>query len=273
MLAAIPFPIIDPVALSLGPVVIRWYSLAYIGGILLGWLYLRHLVGRSDLWPNEPPLSRADTDDIMVWAAFGIILGGRIGYVLFYDPAGFAADPFSIFAVWRGGMSFHGGFAGTVIALILFAWRRGVPVRTVGDIVAASSCFGLFFGRIANFINGELYGRITDVPWAMVFPQGGPMPRHPSQLYEAALEGVVLFVLLRLATHRFGALGRPGLVTGLFFLCYGLFRVAVEFFRMPDSHIGFVAGGLTMGIILSLPMIPIGLGFIALARGTPERPA
>jgi len=273
MLLAIPFPVVDPVAVDFGVIVIRWYSLAYIAGIVLGWLYLKRLVARADLWPGPPPLGRADTDDILVWAAFGIILGGRVGYVLFYDPARFLAEPMSAFAVWEGGMSFHGGFAGTVLAIILFSWRRGIPMLTVGDLVAASTCFGLLFGRLANFINGELYGRVTEMPWAMVFPHGGPEARHPSQLYEAALEGMVLFLILRFATHRRGALGRPGLVTGLFFLFYGLFRIAVEFVRMPDVQIGFLAGGLTMGMMLSLPMLPIGLGFLLYALRGRERRA
>ena len=270
MLFALPFPAIDPVAIAIGPLAIRWYSLAYIGGIFIGWIYLKRMIARANLWPGEAPLSRNDAEDVLVWAALGIIFGGRIGYVLFYDPARILADPLSALKVWEGGMSFHGGFLGVIIALAIFARRRGVSPLSLGDLAAAAAPIGLFFGRLANFINGELYGRVSDVPWAMVFPGGGPLPRHPSQLYEAALEGLVLFVILRLATHVFGALGRPGTVTGLFFVFYGLFRFTVEFFRMPDVHIGFLAGGLTMGMVLSLPMIPIGLGFIAYARRKTE---
>lgn len=266
MLLALPFPMIDPVAIEVGPLVVRWYSLAYLAGIFIGWLYLKRLVARRDLWPGGVPLSRDDAEDVLVWAAFGIILGGRIGYVLFYDPARFLAEPLSVLALWQGGMSFHGGFAGTILAIVIFAKRRKVPVLSIGDLVAAATPFGLFFGRLANFVNGELYGRATDVPWAFVFPGAGPDPRHPSQLYEAALEGVALFLILRIATHRYGALGRPGTVTGLFFIFYGLFRTAVELVRMPDAHIGFLAGGLTMGMVLSLPMVPVGIAFVAMAR-------
>ncbi|VAW12612.1 Prolipoprotein diacylglyceryl transferase [hydrothermal vent metagenome] len=266
MLSVLTFPAIDPVAIAIGPVAIRWYSLAYIGGIFIGWMYLKRLVARASLWSGAAPLSKDDAEDVLIWAAIGIIFGGRIGYVLFYDPARILSDPLSAFKVWEGGMSFHGGFLGVIIALLIFARRRGISPLCLGDLAATAAPIGLFFGRLANFINGELYGRVTDVPWAMVFPGAGPLPRHPSQLYEAALEGLVLFIALRIATHVFGALGRPGMVTGLFFVGYGLFRFFVEFFRMPDLHIGFLAGGLTMGMILSLPMIPIGLGFIAYAR-------
>lgn len=269
MIFALPFPAIDPVAIDFGPLVIRWYSLAYIGGILLGWLYLRRLVATARLWNGPAPVSRENVDDIIVWAAFSIILGGRIGYVFFYDFGRFWVDPLSALALWQGGMSFHGGFAGVVVAVAIFSWRRGLPLLTVGDIVAASGTFGLFFGRIANFINAELYGRVTDVPWAIVFPGGGPEPRHPSQLYEAALEGIALFVIIRIATHAYGALARPGTAIGLFFVAYGVFRFAIEFVRMPDAHIGFLSFGLTMGMILSLPMIPVGLAFLAYARRNP----
>jgi len=273
MLFALPFPIIDPVAIAIGPLAIRWYSLAYIAGIFLGWMYLKRMIARADLWPGEAPMSRDDGEDVLVWAALGVILGGRMGYVLFYNPAKIFSDPLSIFKVWEGGMSFHGGFIGVIVGLLLFARRRGIEPLTLGDLAAAAAPIGLFFGRLANFINAELYGRVTDVPWAMVFPGAGPEPRHPSQLYEAALEGLVLFFILRLATHRFNALARPGMAIGIFFAGYGLFRFIVEFYRMPDPHIGFLAGGLTMGMILSLPMIPIGLGFIAYARRRAEKGA
>lgn len=270
MLFVLPFPTIDPVLIEFGPLAIRWYSLAYIGGIFLGWLYLRKLLGQEHLWaekaPPRAPIDRQGLDDLLVWAAFGIILGGRIGYVLFYDFARFLDDPTSIFAVWQGGMSFHGGFAGTILAIFVFAKKNKMSPLAIGDLVAVAAPIGLFFGRLANFINAELYGRVSDVPWAMVFPGGGPEPRHPSQLYEAALEGLVLFVLLRIATHKYFALQRPGFVIGLFFCLYGLFRFAIEFVRLPDAHIGFLTGGLTMGMALSLPMIPIGLAIIAFSR-------
>ncbi len=207
-----------------------------------------------------------DLDDFLRWAVVGIIAGGRIGYALFYKPAVYLDDPLAFLRLWEGGMSFHGGMAGTVVAMALFARRRGIPALSLFDVIAASATFGLFFGRIANFINAELYGRVSDVPWAVVFPGGGPAPRHPSQLYEAALEGFVLFLVLRLLTHRAGALRHPGLVGGTFVAGYGLARFTVEFARQPDAHIGFVSGFLTMGMILSLPMIAIGLAVVIWAR-------
>jgi phosphatidylglycerol:prolipoprotein diacylglycerol transferase len=265
-LASLPFPAIGPVALDIGGFEIRWYALAYIGGILLGWFYVLRLLARDRLWGGEAPVSRQTIDDLLVWAALGIILGGRLGYVLFYNSAYYLDHPLEIAALWRGGMAFHGGLAGVVIAVIGFARARRAPLLTLGDLMAAATPFGLLFGRLANFVNGELYGRPSAAPWGIVFPGGGPEPRHPSQLYEALLEGVVLFAILRIATHRFGALGRPGFVFGLFVLFYGTFRIIAEMFRMPDPQIGFLPGGLTMGIALSAPMIPIGLVFIWISR-------
>jgi len=270
------FPQIDPVALSLGPIAIRWYGLAYLAGILLGWRYGRRLIANDRLWdrssPNggQAPMTPIDFDDLLVWATLGIILGGRLGYVLVYKPAEYLADPLAAFKVWEGGMSFHGGLLGTILAILLFARNRNIPVLSLLDVAAASVPFGLFFGRIANFINGELYGHPATVPWAMVFPGSGPLPRHPSQLYEAALEGIALFVILRILTHLFGSLRYPGLTGGAFVAGYGLARIIVEFFREPDAHLGYLAGGfVTMGMILSLPMVAVGLGAIgyALARG------
>ena len=197
-----------------------------------------------------------------MWVALGIIVGGRLGYVAFYNASYYLAHPLEIAFLWQGGMAFHGGLAGVIVAVIVFTRVKQVPLLSLGDLVAAATPIGLFFGRLANFVNGELFGRVSDVPWAMVFPGGGPEPRHPSQLYEAALEGLVLFVILRIATHRFSALTHPGLTTGLFIACYGIFRIIAELFRMPDAHIGFLSGGLTMGIALSAPMIPIGLIFV-----------
>jgi phosphatidylglycerol:prolipoprotein diacylglycerol transferase len=264
---AVPFPNIDPIALELGPLAIRWYGLAYLAGILLGWFYARRLIANAALWGGRAaPMTLLDLDDFLLWAVVGIIAGGRIGYALFYKPAVYLDDPLAFLRLWEGGMSFHGGMAGTVVAMALFARRRGIPVLSLFDVIAASATFGLFFGRIANFINAELYGRVSDVPWAVVFPGGGPAPRHPSQLYEAALEGVVLFLVLRLLTHRAGALRYPGLAGGTFVAGYGLARFTVEFARQPDAHIGFVSGFLTMGMILSLPMIAIGLAVVIWAR-------
>ncbi|MCB1500688.1 MAG: prolipoprotein diacylglyceryl transferase [Bauldia sp.] len=259
-LFAIPFPTIDPVLVEVGPFAIRWYALAYIVGIFLGWWYAKRLVRNPSIWgPAGSPMTPADIDDFVVWCAVGIILGGRIGYVLFYDFPLFAANPAEIFALWHGGMSFHGGFLGTVLAMVIFSRVRKIPTWSLIDVIAPSVTFGLFLGRLANFINGELYGRATDVPWAMVFPGGGPEPRHPSQLYEALLEGVVLFAVLRLLTNRFGKLQHPGFVSGAFATGYGLARTFVEFFREPDIQIGYLAGGLTMGMILSIPMILAGI--------------
>ena len=256
---AVPFPNIDPIALELGPLAIRWYGLAYLTGILLGWFYARALATNAALWVGKSaPMTPAELGDFLLWAVVGIIVGGRIGYAVFYQPAAYLADPLAFFRLWEGGMSFHGGMAGTIIAMALFARRRGIAALSLFDVIAASATFGLFFGRIANFINAELFGRVSDVPWAVVFPGGGPQPRHPSQLYEALLEGVVLFLILRLLTHKAGALRYPGVVAGAFIAFYGLARFAVEFVRQPDAHIGFIAGFLTMGMILSLPMVAIG---------------
>ena len=260
----IPFPAFDPILFQIGPFAIRWYALAYIVGILGGWLYARAIIRNTSLWNGPPPLTVADYDDFVLWVTLGIILGGRIGYVLFYNPAYFAAHPAYIVKLWQGGMSFHGGFLGCVLAVILFARRRGIPILSLGDITCAVGPIGLFLGRIANFINGELWGRPADVPWAMIFPGGGPVPRHPSQIYEAMLEGFVLFMVLA-TMMRAGALKRPGLIAGAFALGYGIARSFSELFREPDPQLGFLWGGLTMGMILSLPLMFAGIAFIAAA--------
>jgi phosphatidylglycerol:prolipoprotein diacylglycerol transferase len=263
---AIPFPAIDPVAVAIGPFAVRWYGLAYFAGILIGWWYARRLVANEHLWGDKPaPLTLADIDDFLLWLVIGIVGGGRIGYALFYQPDHFLSDPLGFLRVWEGGMSFHGGLAGTIIAMTIFALRRKVPMLSLFDVAAASVTFGLFFGRLANFINGELWGRPTDVRWGIVFPNGGPEPRHPSQLYEAALEGVVLFIVLRILTHFFTSLRRPGLTGGAFIAGYGLARIVVEFFREPDAQIGYLAGPLTMGMLLSLPMVLAGIAAIVVA--------
>jgi phosphatidylglycerol:prolipoprotein diacylglycerol transferase len=272
-LFAVPFPALDPVLISLGPFAIRWYALAYILGILLGWLYARAIIANDRLWGGRAPMTVADYDDFILWVTFGIILGGRIGYVLFYNPAHFASHPLEILQVWKGGMSFHGGFLGCVLAVMLFSLRRGIPMLSLGDVTCAVGPIGLFLGRLANFINGELWGRPTDVAWAMVFPSGGTLPRHPSQLYEAALEGLVLFVMLAIVV-RLGALKRPGLVIGTFAVGYALTRSFCELFREPDAQLGFLWGGLTMGMILSVPLLLAGLAFMAVARQRePLRPS
>jgi phosphatidylglycerol:prolipoprotein diacylglycerol transferase len=260
-LLSLPFPAIDPVLVSIGPLAIRWYALAYIFGILLGWLYARTLIRNDSLWGGKAPLATADFDDYVIWVTFGIILGGRIGYVLFYNPAHFAAHPLEIFQVWSGGMSFHGGFAGCVAAVVLFARARRTSILSLGDLTCAAGPIGLFLGRIANFINAELWGRPTDMPWAFIFPGAGPLPRHPSQLYEAVLEGLVLFCVLAIAV-RAGALKRPGLTVGLFAIVYALARSFCEFFREPDPQLGFLWGGLTMGMLLSIPLFLAGIVFV-----------
>jgi phosphatidylglycerol---prolipoprotein diacylglyceryl transferase len=267
------FPAFDPVLISVGPFVVRWYALAYIVGILLGWVYARHIIRSDKLWGGPAPMAVTDFDDFVLWVTLGVILGGRTGYVLFYNPAYFAAHPLEIVQLWKGGMSFHGGFVGVVLAVVLFARRRRIPFLSLGDVTAAVYPIGHFLGRIANFINGELWGRPTDVPWAMVFPGGGPLPRHPSQLYEAVLEGLVLLIVLNICM-RAGALKRPGLVLGIFAVGYGITRCFCELFREPDVQLGFLWGGLTMGMLLSLPLILVGIALIVAAlRREPTRAA
>src|SRR5215212_6665902 len=268
MLLALPFPNIDPVLIQLGPFAIRWYALAYIAGILLGWLYARAIIRNERLWGGPAPMTATDFDDFIVWVTLGVILGGRIGYVLFYNPDYFAAHPLEALQLWKGGMSFHGGFTGCVAAVVLFAKSRGLPVLSLGDVTCAVGPIGVLLGRLANFINGELWGRPADVPWAMVFPTGGPVPRHPSQLYEAALEGLLLFVVLGLLV-RGGALKRPGLITGAFAVGYALTRSFCELFREPDAQLGFLWNTITMGTLLSVPLLVFGLVMIVIALRRP----
>ena len=274
-LAVLPFPDIDPVIVRIGPLAIHWYGLAYVVGILFGWWYGRRIIANPRLWPGgKAPMRPEDLDDFLVWAAVGIVLGGRVGYILFYDFARYLANPFDMLAVWQGGMSFHGGFAGTTIAMILFARSRGVSAWTLFDVVAAGVPVALGLVRLTNFINAELWGRTSEAPWAFVFPGGGAFPRHPSQLYEAALEGLVLFVVLRLLTHVFLKLRNPGFVAGAFVAGYGLSRIFVEFFREPDVQLGYLAGGwLTMGMVLSTPMVLAGLWAMWRARRQRVGPA
>ena len=259
----IAFPVFDPVAIAIGPFAIRWYALAYIGGIVLGWMYARALIRSTRLWNGPAPITLLEMDDFILWVTIGIILGVRTGYVLFYYFYFFISHPVEIFELWKGGMSFHGGFLGCVAAVMLFCWKRNIPVLSLGDITCAVGPIGLFLGRIANFINSELWGRPAEpsLPWGMVFPNGGPLPRHPSQLYEASLEGVALFIVLALMI-RAGALKRPGLILGSFIALYGLARITGEFFREPDPQLGFLWGGLTMGMLLSVPMVLAGIAII-----------
>jgi phosphatidylglycerol:prolipoprotein diacylglycerol transferase len=267
--AELAFPEIDPVAFSLGPFQARWYALAYVAGLIFAFAYMKRLVRNTPLWSGRLPTMTPDAiDDLFLWATLGVILGGRLGYVLFYDPAYFAANPLDIVKLWQGGMSFHGGFLGVIIACWAFRLARRIRLDQLLDLAAASVPVGLGLGRLANFVNGELYGRVSDVPWAMVFPTGGPLARHPSQLYEALLEGLFLFLLGRIATHRFLSLSHPGRVAGIFALAYGLIRIFIEFFREPDPHIGLIAGVISRGMLLSVPMIAIGLWLLIRSRRT-----
>ncbi len=256
-LATLPFPRIDPNLLEIGPFAIRWYALAYVAGLLLGWRYMLRLNS------SRAHMTTAEViDELLVWAIVGVVLGGRLGYVIFYNPSFYAESPLQIFAIWRGGMSFHGGLLGVTLTIVWFAKRRHLELLRLSDLVSCAVPLGLFFGRIANFINGELFGRVTNVPWAMTFPHGGPLPRHPSQLYEAVLEGIVLFALLAwLAWHK-GALQKPGMLTGVYLLGYALARALIELVRQPDLQIGFLPLGTTIGQWLSVPMLLGGMYLI-----------
>jgi len=260
---AITFPQIDPVLIQIGPLAIRWYALSYIAGLLGAWWFVLRLLKTERLWTGLPfngkPQVTADhIGDLFVWAALGVILGGRLGYVLFYgliyETDHFLSAPWKIFAAWEGGMSFHGGAIGVVLAIVFFARAKKIDMVALGDLVAAAAPIGLFFGRIANFINGELWGKPSDLPWAMVFPSGGDMPRHPSQLYEAGLEGIVLFAVLALLTLRFDSLRKPGLNIAVFWAGYGLFRTIVELFFRENAHQSLFGGVVSMGTLLSLLM-------------------
>jgi len=260
----VPFPHFDPVLVHLGPVAIRWYALAYVAGILLGWRYIVALVRNPKLAVFRGPATTPEKiDDLILWVTLGVIVGGRLGHVIFYTPDIIWKDPAEILKTWHGGMSFHGGAIGVILAVIVFSIRNRIDMLRLGDVVAAATPIGLFFGRIANFINGELWGRPSNVPWAIIFPGADPaVPRHPSQLYEAALEGVVLFLLLRWATHGARLLNRRGVVVGLFVAGYGIIRVALENVREPDSYMPHFPLGLTMGMLLSTPMILVGAWLI-----------
>lgn len=262
MYSGISFPNIDPAALRLGFIVIRWYSLAYIFGIIGAWLLARKMSRYS-----KSVFTVLKIDDFLMWATAGVVVGGRLGYVLFYNARYFFENPLQIFAVWQGGMSFHGGLLGVIVATVLFARLKQVPPLVMGDILVCVAPIGLFFGRLANFINAELYGRVTrSVPWAVIFPAGGLMPRHPSQLYEAGLEGIVLFVVLNTIWWFSERLrNRQGFLFGLFLVLYAVFRFGVEFTREPDAHLGFVFQSLSMGQLLCVPMILLGIWFVCSA--------
>jgi phosphatidylglycerol:prolipoprotein diacylglycerol transferase len=269
MTFTLPFPQIDPVLVSFAiggyEFSLRWYALAYIAGLLIAWRMTVWLMRRPALWPRDKaPMTPAQPEELLTWMVLGVVFGGRLGYVLFYDLGRFLDHPVEILRVWEGGMSFHGGFAGVILGTVLYTWRNRLPLLQTGDAVALAAPAGLFLGRIANFINGELWGRVTDVPWAMVFPGAGPEPRHPSQLYEAALEGLLLGTVMWVLAVRGGWLKRPGALIGVFFLGYGLARSVVELFRQWDPQLSdlVAATGITMGQMLSLPMVLIGLAFL-----------
>ena len=261
MLFALPFPAIDPTLVQVGPFAIRWYALAYIVGIVLGWRMLRRLAALP-----TPVADQRQVDDFVTWATLGVVLGGRLGYVLFYRPGFYLANPLEILAVWTGGMSFHGGALGVILATWLYGRQQRLDVLGFGDRLASVVPLGLFFGRCANFINSELWGRVSDVPWAMVFPNGGPEPRHPSQLYQAFMEGLVLFALLQWLVRVPALRARRGFLTGVFIAGYGVARIIGEFFRQPDAHLGFLFAGATMGQLLSVPMLLVG-GWLMLRPG------
>ncbi len=290
------FPNIDPVwfkigpFFGLGPLEIRWYAIAYVAGIVLGWWYANRLARNNAIWqPRKPPVTTLQLDDLVLWITLGIILGGRFGYALFYKPSLYAQlvsgpDNLALFRLWDGGMSFHGGLIGVTLAIVWFAWKNKVRLLSLGDLVAPVVPLGLFFGRIANFVNGELWGRPTDAPWGMVFCNdtildlygqcpAGLVPRHPSQLYEAALEGIALAVILWLAIFKGRLLAKPGYVTGIFLFGYGLARASLETVRQPDFGMENLPLGLTMGMMLSIPMMIVGAWLIWRAWSRPPAAA
>lgn len=276
------FPEFDPVLIHLGPLPIRWYALAYVAGIVLGWIYAARILKSDRIWaPGKPPLAGPQLDDLILWITLGIILGGRFGYALFYKPVMFLqlftgsslGERLELFQLWTGGMSFHGGMLGCTLAVLIYAWRTKANALSIGDMALAAAPIGLLFGRMANFVNGELWGRTTDVPWAIRFCNArieqmygfcpaGNEPRHPSQLYEAGLEGVLLFIVLGLAVWKWKLLAKPGYVTGLFLVGYGASRALLETVRQPDAGMENFPLGLTMGMMLSIPMILVGAWLI-----------
>lgn len=261
MIFSIPFPNIDPVLIEVGPFALRWYALAYILGLIVGWRYVRYLA------TFQPKVATAnDVDDFLIWATIGVVLGGRIGYIVFYNFDFYIENPLRALEIWRGGMSFHGGMLGVILAIILFCRRRNIPLLGFSDLIACATPIGLFLGRIANFINAELVGRTTDLPWGVIFPGEEPVSRHPSQLYQAFLEGLVLLIVLNLLWRSEQVRKRIGVLSGAFLFGYGIFRIVGELFREPDMQIGFLAFGTTMGQWLSLPMVVVGVFLILRAK-------
>jgi phosphatidylglycerol:prolipoprotein diacylglycerol transferase len=268
MLAVINLPNLDPVAFNIGPVLVRWYALAYVAGLLFATWYMKRLCDTPRLWgANRPTMDASQADDFFLWGLLGVILGGRLGYVAFYKPAFYVQNPIDILRTWDGGMSFHGGFLGVVIACLIWGRKHGKTLDRMLDLGAASVPVGLGLGRVANFLNAELWGKPSELPWAVVFP-GQSLARHPSQLYEAALEGLVLFAAVRIATHVYGALKYPGRASGVFALIYGLSRILVEFVREPDAHVGYIWGPVTLGMIYSLPLVGVGVWLLLRSRKT-----
>ncbi len=277
ILLELPFPNIDPVAFSLGPIAIKWYGIAYLAGLILGSFYIRRLLQTPRLWTGgKAPFEAFKVDDLLIYMTVGVIVGGRLGSVLLYEPSSYFNDPLKVLMIWKGGMAFHGALLGTGVAAWLFARRNNAPVLGVMDVCAAAVPIGLFFGRLANFINGELFGRPTEAAWGMVFPRvletypqfAGiePATRHPSQVYEAGLEGLALWLFLRVLTHHRDALKQPGLVLSMFLMGYGCARAFCELFRQPDPAHALTMGILTPGIAYSIPMILLGLYFLVVSR-------
>jgi len=271
-LLAIPYPRIDPVAFAIGPVAVRWYALAYVAGLVFAWWHVRKIA--AGLPAGRRILEGKDIDDLLFWATLGVVLGGRLGYVLFYKPGYYIDHLDEVFQLWHGGMSFHGGLLGVLLAVVWISRVRKRRLLSVLDIGSCATPIGLFLGRMANFVNGELWGRATDVSWAMVFPADPEkLPRHPSQLYQGFLEGLCLFALLWVIRKRTDALSRPGELAGWFCAGYGVARIVGEFFREPDRHLGYLVGPITMGMVLSLPLVLVGAFFILRARRRAAQPA
>lgn len=270
-LAALTYPAIDPVAIEIGPISIKWYGLAYMFGLLIGWQYVKHLLATPRLWQgNKSPMEPLLADDLLLWITLAVVLGGRLGQVLLYDPGYYFANPAEIFKVWKGGMSFHGALIASGLIILWFGHTYKVSWRSAMDLCCAGVPIGIMLGRIANFINSEHWGRETDAAVGMVFPNGGPLPRHPSQLYEAALEGLVMAIIIRFATHKLLGLKRPGLVTGIFLVWYAIARSICEYFREPEPLHALNLGPVTAGQVYSIPMLLLGLWFIATARAAKD---
>ncbi len=266
-LAALTFPNIDPVAINIGPLSIKWYGLAYMSGLILGWLYVRRLLTTPHLWKdNKAPFKIERVDDLLLYITLAVIVGGRLGQVLLYEPGYYFEHPGEILKTWHGGMSFHGALIGSAVAILIFARQYKVSARTVMDLCCSAVPFGLLFGRVANFINSEHWGRATDAAVGMVFPNGGSVPRHPSQLYEAALEGLVMLIIMRIMTHKVLGLKNPGLVTGVWLVWYAIARTICEFFREPEPFHALNIEPFTAGQMYSIPMFLLGLYFIISAR-------